>query len=449
MKSVPPKRRRELGFWMCTALVVGNMVGSGIFLLPASLAPFGGISLLGWVFTACGALLLGLVFARLARLMPKTGGLYAFSRKAYGDFIGFLMAWGYWLAICAGNAAIAVAFVGYLSFFFPDLSASPVAAAAAALTVIWSLTAVNVLGVREAGFVQLLTVILKLLPLAALGFMGVFFVDLENFTPFNASDQSAFGAIAACGTLTLWAFMGLESGTVPAEHVKNPEQMIPRATVVGTMVAAVVYICGTAAVMGLVPNDQLRQSTAPFAEAAGALWGEWAGGAVALGALISTFGALNGWILVHGQIPLAAARDGLFPKIFGNVSSKGTPAKGLFISSAVVTAIVMMNYTKGLVDQFTFIILLATLTTLVPYLFCSLAEIMIRIKGGATTGMSLLWPGCLGALAFLYSLWAVGGSGKDTVFYGFILLMSGIPVYVWLKVQRTRQAAVETPGARQ
>ena len=429
--------RRGLGLWMCTALVVGNMVGSGVFLLPSALAPFGGISILGWLFTTLGAVLLALVFARLSRMVPKVGGPYAYTRAGFGDYAAFLVAWGYWISIWVGNAAISVGFVGYVAFFWPALADSGWLAALVALAAIWVLTWVNAAGVRRAGFVQIITTGLKLLPLLAIGTIGLLFLELDHFTPFNPSGRSAFSAVTATAALTLWAFLGLESATVPADDVDRPERTIPRATVLGTLVAAAVYISATAAVLGVVPADALASSTAPFADAAQTMWGSWAAYAVAAGAAISSFGALNGWILLQGQIPLAAAKDGLFPASFSRMSGRGTPAFGLVVSSALVTVLMAMNYTRGLVELFTFMLLLATLTTLIPYAFSAMAELLIFINERARfDGAKLFGSSVIALLAFLYSAWAIAGSGPETVFWGFLLLVAGTPVYVWIQYRR-------------
>lgn len=424
---------RKLGMWMVTALVVGNMIGSGIFLLPAALGSFGGISIVGWLVSAAGATLLALVFSRLSRLVRKSGGPYVYTREAFGDFAGFLVAWGYWISIWTTNAAIAVAFVSYMTLFWPALSGNPVLAVGLGLATIWGLTWVNVLGVHTAGVVQLVTTVLKVLPLFAIALFGLFYVDVSNFQPFNASGQSAFSAITATVALTVWAFLGLESGTTPAEHVHEPEKTIPRATIIGTLGTAVIYILGTVSVMGAIAPADLAGSNAPYAEAARVMWGSWAGYAVGAGAVVSCFGALNGWLLLQGQIPLAAARDGLFPKVFGRISKYDTPAHGLVFSSVLASVLLVMNYSKSLVEQFTFIILLATLNTLVPYLFCSLAELMLRRK--------LSYNSVVSVLAFAFSLWAIAGAGPEIVYWGFLLLMLGLPVYVWIR--RGRSGSLE------
>jgi APA family basic amino acid/polyamine antiporter len=433
--------KRALGPWRSTALVIGNMIGSGVFLLPASLAAYGGVSIVGWLFTTAGALLLALVFAQLGRAMPRIGGPYAYARAGFGDVIGFQVAWGYWIAIWAGNAAIAIAFAGYLGYFWPGLGDDPLLAAMVAIAAVWLLTGVNAAGVRPAGVVQLVTTVAKLAPLIGIAVAGLFFFDAGAFTPFNASGESAFSAITSVAALTLWAFIGLESATVPADDVEDPTRTIPRSTVIGTIVTAAVYILGTVAVMSVVPREVLTNSTAPFADAAGAMFGPWAGYVVAVGALFSTFGCLNGWILLQGQVPLAAARDNLFPALFGRVSSTNTPVHGLVISSVLVTILTVLNYNARLVDVFNFFLLLATMTTLVPYIFTTMAELMLFITDPVRfDGRRLGGSAVIAVLAFAYSLWALYGAGAEVVLWGTILLLAGLPVYVWMRWQQPKAA---------
>ena len=192
----PPKLKRSMGLWMATALVVGNMIGSGVFLLPASLADTAGpVSMLGWVFTGAGAILLALVFASLGRALPRTGGPYAYAKRAFGDFIGFWTAWGYWIAAWAGNAAIAVAFVGYLAVFWPEVGTENLLGALVGIGVIWLVTAINILGVRETGRVQVVTTVLKFVPLAVIGIVGLFFIDGGNYEPFSPARHEHRAAV--------------------------------------------------------------------------------------------------------------------------------------------------------------------------------------------------------------------------------------------------------------
>ena len=292
MPSEP--RDQKLGIWMSTSLVIGNMIGAGIFLMPAALAPYGGISILGWLVSSAGALLLARVFSRLTILVPDSGGgPYAFARAGFGDFAGFLVAWGYWLSICVANAAIAIAFTGALGVLFPVFRQSPLSALAMSYGAIWLLTWVNSRGVRSSGSVQVLTTILKLLPLLVLIVGGWFFFSLDHFIPFNPSGESSLEAIAITGTLTLYAFLGLESATVPSDKVKDPEKTVPRATMIGTLITTLVYVLSTGVVMGMIPRNELATSTAPFADAMRIMAGSLGEDVVAIGTAIAAFGALN------------------------------------------------------------------------------------------------------------------------------------------------------------
>jgi APA family basic amino acid/polyamine antiporter len=444
--DVRPPLKRELGLPAATALVVGNMIGSGIFLLPASLAAValvsGSGSLLAWALTGIGAMLLAAVFATLARAYPRTGGPYAFARHAFGDFIGFQTAWGYWIAAWAGNAAIAIAFTGYLTVFWPSLGNSNLAMAGVTIAVVWVLTLVNIVGVRETAIVQLTTTILKFVPLALIGLVGLFYVKADNFTPFAphgfGTGDGMWGGITAAAALTLWAFIGLESATVPAEEVRDPERTIPRATVLGTLVTTLLYVVATVAIVGVLPLTRLADSSSPFAAAAAEMFGGTWGKIVGAVALVSAFGCLNGWILIQGRIPLAAARDGLFPARFARVHRRlGTPVFGLVVSSVLLSALVLMNYTKSLVDQFTFVILLATLTTVVPYAFAAAAEVYLFIRErDRFVARSVVRPTIVAILGFAYAIFAIWGVGWDIIGKGFLLLMVGVPVFVYMGWRR-------------
>jgi APA family basic amino acid/polyamine antiporter len=313
-------------------------------------------------------------------------------------------------------------------------------AAAVAIGAIWLLTFVNTLGVRQGGMMQAVTTVLKLVPLLALAIFGLFYIDFDNFGGFNTSGESTYGALTAVAALTLWAFIGVESATVPAEDVKNPTRTIPRATIIGTAITALVYILGTVAVMGILPAATLAESGAPFADAADSAFGSWAGPIIAFAAVVSAFGCLNGWILLQGQVPLAAARDGLFPKVFVKTTRNGAPIVGLVVSSVLITGLTLMNYNASLVDQFTFVILLATLTMLIPYVFSAAAQLMLLITDRTrTTGKQLAAPATIAGLALAYGIWTVAGSGYEVVYKGFLLVLAGIPVYLAMKYLAARR----------
>ena len=470
----------KIGLLTTTSLVIGNMIGSGVFLLPAALAAFGGISLFGWIGSSLGAIVLAVMFSKLSKMVRGTvGGPYAYTRAGMGDFAAFVVAWGYWISIWVTNAAIAVAFVSYLSVFIPELSGSvrldvpaddvalscnycvvqpdlviaaeipmndneeawdgkrdvhtsPLYAILAGLGAIWLLTWINTRGVKEAGLVQTVTVVLKIVPLIAVSFFGIFYVDFANFQPFNTSGESGFAAITATTALTLFAFLGLESATIPSGNIDKPEKTIPRATMIGTIITILIYIMGSFVVMGMIPTSDLAESNAPFADAAVIMWGENAGYWVAAGAIISTFGALNGWILLQGQMPMAAARDKLFPGIFKRENKRGIPAFGVIISSLLVSAMLMMSYDRGLGKAYEFMVLLTTLTVLIAYIFsaASYALLLMREKDWKR---KLAGQFVIACIAFAFSFWAIMGSGEATVYWGFLAVLAGVPFYVWMK----------------
>ncbi|MFN6087348.1 MAG: amino acid permease [Cyclobacteriaceae bacterium] len=426
---------KKIGIWTSTSLVMGNMIASAMFMLPATLSSYGSISLIGWVVSGLGAICLALVFSWLSQLMPvANGGPYAYTREGLGDFAAFLVAWGYWLSIWSTNAAIAVAFLSYLTVFFPALGINSMFAVGVGLSAIWFLTWINTRGIRDAGAVQVITTILKIAPLLLVTIGGLFYIHTENYFPFNSSGTSNINAITTTATLTLFAFLGLECATIPSGQVENPEKTVPRATLYGTLAVTLLYILGTVVIMGVLSPTTLQTSKAPFADAAASMWGEWARYLVAGGAVMSTFGALNGWILMQGQIPAAAAVDKLFPSVLKTENKFGSPYISIIAGSVFVSFLLLMNFSRSLADTYQFIILLSTMTVLVPYLFSavSFAILAVRTK-------QLKWNSAtkltIALLAFGYSMWAVGGSGQETVYWGFLLLMAGVPLYGWSKMR--------------
>lgn len=424
----------KIGLSRATSLVMGNMIGAGIFLLPASLALYGSISFIGWILSGFGAIFLAIVFSRLSQKIPKTGGPYVYTRVAFGDFAGFLSAWAYWLSILPTNAAISIAFTGYLSVFFPALNQSPVYVSITAILLLWILTLINLRGTRTSGTVQLITTIVKIVPLLLISLVGVFFVDLKNIGSFNISGLDNFDAIIATLTLTLFALMGMECATIPAGDIKNPEKVIPKATMIGTSLVLGIYLLSTFAIMGLINPTELQNSNAPFADAANVLFGPIGRYIIGAGALVSTLGALNGWVLIQGQIPMAIAKDKLLPSIFGKTNKYGAPYYAILFSSLLITILIVANSSKGLVAMFTFMVQISAFTVSIPYIFSSAAEILILHKSGISEPKQFVRPLIFAIPAFTYSFWAIVGSGLEPVYYGFILLLIGIPIYIWSKL---------------
>lgn len=426
-------KSQKIGLLTTTSLVVGNMIGVGIFVLPAVLSSYGSISLLGWIFTATGALILAKIFSNFSRIIvSKSGGPYIYSKAGFGDFIGFLVAWGYWIACWVGNGAIAIAIIGAASFFIPELATNSILSVSLGLALIWIFTWINARGIKDSGKIQLVTTIFKILPLLFVIIVGLFFFEFDNFPAFNLTGESNFSAISAVATLTLYAFLGIECATIPAGNIENPDKNIPRATMLGTIIVTILYILGTVVLFGVLPLDILQNSPAPFAEAAKIIGGNYGGYFVAVGVLISGIGVLNGWILITGQISMATAKDDLFPDFFKKENKNGAPVNGFIIGGVLSSIVMLMNYTEGLVEQFEFIVQLTVLVILMPYLFTAASYALIVIEKKLHT-KSWIKTFILSALGFAYSLWAIYGSGYETVFYGFLLMLIGIPVYIYMK----------------
>ena len=429
------KQNQKIGLLAATSLVVGNIIGAGIFVLPASLAKFGSISIVGWLFTATGALILAKIFSNFSKkIRGKSGGPYIYSKVVFGDFIGFLVAWGYWISCWVNNAAIAVAIVSALSFFFPELVTNPFYATITGLSFIWFFTFTSSKGIKSSGNIQILTTIAKLIPLVLIILFGFFIFDLEIFPEFNLTDQNDFEILPVVAVMTLYAFLGLECASIPAENIKNPEKNIPKATMAGTLISTLIYILSTIVLFGIISAENLINSPAPFAEAGEIIGGKYFGFLISAGAAISAIGALNGWILITSYMPMTMANDRLFPKVFAKKNKKGFPYLSLLLGSILTSFVMTMNYTDGLVDRFEFLILLTTLSTLIPYFFVSVSYILFHVEKRLFK-INSFRSVILGLFGSLYSLWAIFGSGIDSIVYGTILLLLGIPIYLILKLK--------------
>lgn len=437
MSAEPPSKSAGLGVAACTAIVVGNMVGSGFYLSPAAVAPYGLLAIVMWIVMGAGAICLGLTFARLARAVPATGGPYAYTRMGYGDFAGFLIAWGYWISIWASLPVMALAFTGAIVNLVPALKSQAIAVV---LTVgaIWLVAIVNLRGVKAAGVFAQLTTYAKLVPFVAVALLGLFFIHPAQLTEFNPSGETLLASTAALAPLTMFAYLGLESATVPAGDVRDPDRTIPRSTIIGISVAALLYVLGTLVVMGVVPRDQLIRSIAPFQDAATMMWGPWAGYVVSLGVIVSSIGALSGWTLLMAQVPMAAAQDGLFPPLFGRLSPRGVPAFGLVVSAGLATALLLVQVSgePGFAAVYNLIVSLSTMAAVIPYAFCALAGGLIGAR--AKAGGPQYRIGGVEVVAFLFSVFTLYGCGATAVLYGLMLLIFGIPVYVWQQRRRAR-----------
>nr|WP_268267452.1 amino acid permease [Streptomyces coriariae] len=427
--------RPSLGLPAASSLVIGTIIGTGIFALPSALAPYGPISLVAFVVVTLGALALALTFGALSKRAPASGGPYVYAREAFGEFAGFLNAWSYWITAWAGNAAIAVAWVGYVEVFV-NTGHKTWVSMGLALGGLWTAAAINLTGVRNMGAFQVVTTVLKFVPLVFMATVGLLFIDPDNFGTFNASGRSAVGAISAAAAIALFSYLGLEAASVVAGRVRDPERNVPRATVYGTLLCAVLYILGTLAVFGTVSHGELGATTAPFTDSANNIFGgTWAGDVVAVAAVISGIGALNGWTMLCAEMPYAAARDGLFPGSFAKLRGQsGVPAFGIVASTVLASLITVFSYSR-FEDVFTKIVLLSVLTAVIPYLFSAAAQLYwLLVRGRESIGpRRLARDVTVAGLALVFSYWSIQGSGYQTVYYGLFVLLLGVPVYVWLK----------------
>ena len=422
------EKKGKLGLWMLIALVTGNMVGSGAFLLPADLARVGSISLISLACTVVGALALAIVFAKMSLLIPRNGGPYVYAQAAFGEYIGLQTAYYYWVGVWVGNAALVVAALGYIDVIFPILHNSQMKIAMI-LLIIWLPTVINILGIKLAGAIQIITALLKFTPLVIVGTFGWFYFHPEYLgTAFNVSGQSNFTAFSSAITLTLWLFVGVESATVPADSVDNPQRNIPLATLIGAAFAALIYITSNTAIFGMINAEILAHSTAPFALAMEIIvGGSWGQIFVAFGAICACLGALNGWVLVAAQIPMSAAKERIFPKIFGRCNNQGTPIVGLVTTSSCITTLILASTYLNLIEQFEMLILAATTAEVLSYFYTSMAQITLLPK--RANGKKELGQLLVAIVAAAYSFYAILSSTKEVIYALTAFILLTIPLY--------------------
>lgn len=420
-----------MGFWRTWGLSIGMMVGSGVFMLPTVLAPYGKYALYSWLITGGGTIAMALSLAFMAKRIPKSGGPYAYTRAGFGDFAGFLMAWGYWISIWISVAAVTVAFIGYLSEFIPSLKSSANMSLAAGLILIWSLVLLNCRTVKGSSFLQLVTSLAKFLPLLFLALFGLTNIESANYASM-VEPENGMSAVSAASALAMWAFIGFEVATIPAGEIKDPARTIPRATVAGVLAVTVLYISVTVAAFGLLPAEALMASTAPLADAAGVLVGSSGAAIVAIIALIATASGVNANIFAIGQMPMAAALDGLFPKMFGHLNERGIPTFAFVIGGTLASTALALNFVNGLIAAFEFLILLGTITALMPVALSTAAAWFFSLKEPDCSPWVRVRSASVALVGFGYAVWAIAGSGRDSVYWGFLLLMIGVPVYVWI-----------------
>jgi APA family basic amino acid/polyamine antiporter len=378
-ESPPEGPDKRFGITTATALVVGSIIGVGIFNLPTSLASYGPITLVSMGLTTVGALALALLFASLSRRLPAEGGPYAYARSAFGNPLGFANAWSYWITAWAGNAAIAVGWVLYVEEFV-NTGHKRGFSILLVLVGLWLPAIINLTGIKNMGAVQVGTTILKFAAVLFMATVGMFFIDTANFTPWNVSGEGAVSAIGGGMAIALFSYLGVETASVAAGKVRDPDRNIPKSTILGTVATAVVYMLSLTAVFGILSTTALADSTAPFSDAANVIFGGgWAGDAMSIAVIVSGLGALVGWTMICAEMPLAAAKDGLFPERFKRVNTKNMPAFGIVASTLLASIAMAVNYlgSDG-ATVFTTLVLMTGITAAIPYAFSALAQIKWR-----------------------------------------------------------------------
>ena len=420
-----------IGFWRGWSIAVGCAIGSGIFMMPTLLAPYGLIGFGGWLIAGAGSILVALTMSRLVRRIPKTGGPYVYANEGLGHFAGFIIAWTYWIACITAIAGISIAFVSYLGFFIPAISNSALLSLLASLVLVWLIVTLNIFSIESSAKFQVVSTLLKLLPLFFMMFLGLVGFDSNNLPEMNPTNANPFILLATVTTLVMWSFVGIETATVPAENFINPEKTIPKVLIAAVLSVLTIYILVSIAIAAIVPAEELMNSSAPFALAATKILGFSGGVIIAFGALISTLGSLNANTLTAGNITFAAARDKLLPSKFLTLSDAGTPIFSFILAGSFVSFLLMLNYTKGLIDAFIFFAMLSTLSTLIAYLFCAMAELkFLKNDDSSKQRNSAIF---LTFGTFLYAFFAIWGAGMEIVFYSFMLILVGMPMYAWMR----------------
>ncbi|WP_028927870.1 APC family permease [Pseudonocardia acaciae] len=441
---------RALGLPSATALVIGSVIGTGVFTMPAVLAGAGTSSLLVLAVVALGATGLGVLFGQLTRRVPNAnGGLYAYARHEFGDFAGYLTGWCYWITAWAGNAAIVASWVMYVESLLGMDKPTWWMDWGIALVGLWIPAVVNLVGVRQMAWFENLTVVLKFLPLLFVGVVGWFFVSRANFGPFNASGGSLYGAIGIAAGVALFSFIGVEVAAVTAKRVRNPGRNVGRASVLGTAASAVLYVVVSAAVMGLVPHDVLVGTGTPFVPAFEAILSQagWAGTLVATLAVVSGIGALNGWTLVTTEVSRAAADDGLFPRPFAWTDRRDTAWLGILVAAALPSLLMLWRYTSGSgLTVFTYLVNLSVVTVAIPYFFSACAQLAYLIsRRRRPAGWLLIRDLIISGASVLFSLWVTAASGYAAVYQATLMVLAGLVPYAFLKARRERTGQCAAP----
>lgn len=427
-----------------TTLVAVNMMGSGIIMLPSSMAQIGAVSLLSWLITAVGSMAIAYSFAQLGVLCPRSGGMSAYSEEAHGKSSFFMASFLYYLSLAIGNVAIAISAVGYLTPFFPWLGTGAIPLFIGVVGLIWITTVANFGGPRFTGQIGSITVWGVIIPVAGLSVIGWFWFSPAVFTEAWNPHNTALGdAIVQSIPLTLWAFLGMESAAQNSDAVENPKKNVPLACLLGTLGAAVVYILSTTVIQGIVPNAELAKSDAPFAFVYAQMFNPFIGKIIMALAVMACVGSLLGWQFTLSQTSKYTADGGMFPKFFSRVSNLGAPIVGMIVAGVLQTLMAFSTMSPNATEQFGKLVNLAAVTNIVPYITAISALLVVMFK--AKVGQQKFRTNLIAVLvAITYSTYALYASGTEAVMGGMIVMMIGYLLYGFIAKRFVGQ---EAPGA--
>jgi APA family basic amino acid/polyamine antiporter len=441
--TAPPQpaadpQQHRLGLPSTVALVVGGIVGTGIFGIPAAVAGYGWLTIPAFVIVGAGSIAIALSFAQLVRRTERSGGPYRYADDAFGPFAGFLAAWTYWIQGWTGHATISVAGAGYLATLIgADGGKGTTLALASVILVLPVLN--NLIGTRSVGAAVLSTTIIKIAALALVAVVGLLSFNSGNVGPVTAHGGSVAHALPACCALLLFSFLGMEGAAVATDRVQSPRRNVPRAIVGGVIGVAVLYLAGTLAVQGTIPQDQLAQSSAPFADAAGQLFGgDWAVKAMAAVAVLSALGSLNGWNMVNAEMVAGAARDGVFPEVAGKRDRRGIPVLALIVNAMLAIVLILANAAGDALSLFTTLALLSTFVYVFGYVLSVAAELLHALTDDAAAPVDKARVGTA-ALALAFAIWMAGAAGPSAVRAGTVLVLLGVVAYVLTRWRALRR----------
>jgi putrescine:ornithine antiporter len=441
--------KKKMTLMQLTVIVMVNMMGSGIIMLPANMAKVGAISLLSWGVTAVGSMAIAYGFAQAGLFNQRSGGMSAYAEDAHGKAGFFMTFYLYFFSLAIGNVAIAISAVGYLSTFFPWLSSTPVATCIGVIGLVWLTTAANFGGARVTGRIGAVTVWGVILPVGLLSIIGWFWFSGQTFAAaWNPQGISIGAGLGSSISLTLWAFLGMESAAQNSSAVEDPKKNVPLACMLGTLGAAFVYILSTTVIQGIVPNAELVTSTGPFGLAYVKMFNPTVGVIVMGLAVMACLGSLLGWQFTIAQTAKSASDDRMFPSIFSKVNSTGAPVAGMIVMGIVQCLMALSTISPNLNEQFYVLVNLAVVTNVVPYIL-ALSGLMVMMKAAHVTEKVYRRNTIVAMVAMLYSVYAIFASGKDAVLGGMIVMGIGYVIYGFLAYRFASVipiAAHETPS---